>query len=78
MDILSIAQQGLSRADDVFDKAAKNVVAASLPQSQPPSGDSLSLSDQAVALLQAKAGVEANLALVHAGDEMSRKLNLLA
>ncbi|MGA3019065.1 MAG: hypothetical protein ABSF62_18230 [Bryobacteraceae bacterium] len=79
MDILSIAQQGLSRAQGELEKSAQSIAGAGLPQAQPPPGDSLSLSDRMVSLMQARNDFEASLKLAHAGDELSRKtLDLLA
>ncbi|MGO9113278.1 MAG: hypothetical protein ACLP9L_28940 [Thermoguttaceae bacterium] len=79
MDILSIAQQGLSRAQGELEKSAQSIAGAGVPQAQPPPQDSLDLSDQMVALLQAKSDFEASLTVFHSGDELSRKtLNLLA
>jgi hypothetical protein len=78
MDILSIAQQGLSRAQGELEKSAQRIAGAALPQSQPPE-DSLNLSDQMVSLLQAKTDFEASVKLAHVGAELSGKtLNLLA
>jgi hypothetical protein len=52
---------------------------AGLPQAQPPPEDSLKLSDQMVSLFEARNDFEANLTVVHVGDQLSRKsLNLLA
>ena len=79
MDILSIAQQGLSRAQGELEKAAQSIVGAGLPQAQPPPEDSLNLSDRMISLMQARNDVEASLKLAHVGDELSRKtLSLLA
>lgn len=79
MDILSIAQQGLSRAQGELEKSVQGVAGVALPNENPPPGDSLSLSDQMVSLLEAKNDFEASLKLAQVGDEPSRKsLDLLA
>ncbi len=79
MDILSIAQQGLSRAQGELEKSAQAIAGAALPQENPPPEDSLSLSDPMVLLLQAGNHFEASVKLAHVGDELSRKtLDLLA
>jgi len=79
MDILSIAQQGLSRAERELEKSAQSIAGAGLPQAQPPPEDSLHLSDQMVSLIEARNDVEASVKLVHAGGELSREtLDLVA
>ena len=79
MDILSIAQQGLSRAQGELEKSAQSIAFAALTQAQPPPEDSLNLSDRMISLMQARNDVEASLKLAHVGDELSRKtLSLLA
>jgi hypothetical protein len=79
MDILSIAQGGMNRAQDQFEQTAQNVARATLPQTQPPTQDSLSLSDQAVSLLQSKHDFAASVKLAQVGDELTKTtLNLLA
>ena len=79
MDILSIAQDGMNRAQDQFEQSAQNIVRAGLPQTQPPTQDSLSLSDQAVSLLQSKNAFEASLKLALVGDDITKTtLSLLA
>jgi hypothetical protein len=79
MDILSIAQQGLSRAQGELEKSAQSIAGAALPKAQPPPEDSLNLSDQMISLMQARNDVEASLKLAHVGDELSRNtLDLLA
>jgi hypothetical protein len=79
MDIPSIAQQGLSRAQGEVEKSAQSIAGAALTQAQPPPEDSLNLSDRMISLMQARNDVEASLKLAHVGDELSRKtLSLLA
>ncbi len=57
---------GLQRAEGQFNQAAQ---AIATPQS-----DSVDLSAQAVALIQAKNNFEANLKALQAGDEMTKTL----
>jgi hypothetical protein len=85
MDILGIAQQGLSQAQGQFDKAAQriaqvgqNQVGRNTGQSQTP-GDSVSLSDAAVSLLGAGNQYQADLGVAHTANEMEKAtLALLA
>jgi flagellar basal body rod protein FlgC len=79
MDILSIAQAGMARAQDSFEISAQNVARASLPQTQPATQDSLSLTDQAVSMLQAKGDFAANVKVAQVADDLTKAtLSLLA
>lgn len=60
------AAQGLQTSEAQFDRVAQNIAA--------PQGDLVSLSTQAVALLQAKNNFEANLKALEAGDQMTQTL----
>ncbi|HEX5228882.1 MAG TPA: flagellar basal body rod C-terminal domain-containing protein [Bryobacteraceae bacterium] len=62
--------QGIHRAETQFNQAAENI--AQDPIHSP--ADQVSLSDQAVALLQAKNSFEANTAALKVGDEMTQSL----
>ena len=62
--------QGIQRAETQFNQAAQNI--AQDPISSP--GDQVSLSDQAVALLQSKNSFEANTVALKVGDEMTQSL----
>jgi flagellar basal body rod protein FlgC len=58
--------QGLQASEAQFDQVAQNIAT--------PQDDQVSLSTQAVALLQAKNSFEANLKALEAGDEMTKTL----
>jgi flagellar basal body rod protein FlgG len=78
MQILSIAQEGMQRADEALNQAAGSIASNGLPQTQLPA-DSLSLSDQMVSLMQAKNDFQANLKVAHTADETWKKtLDLFA
>ena len=63
--------QGIQRAETQFNQVAQNI--AQGPGSTP-QGDSVDLSAQAVALIQAKNSFEANTAALKVGDEMTQML----
>jgi hypothetical protein len=68
MDILGIAQQGLSMAQDQFDKAANRIARPAPPESE-----------DVVSLLSAKNQVEANLNVLKVADDIQKKtLDILA
>jgi flagellar hook protein FlgE len=58
--------QGLQQAEGQLNQAAQAIAT--------PQGDSVDLSTQAVALIQAKTDFEANLKALEAGDEMTQTL----
>jgi flagellar basal body rod protein FlgG len=60
------AAQGLQASDAQFDLVAQNIAASP--------ADQVSLSTQAVALLQAKNSFEANLKALEAQDQMTKTL----
>ena len=65
--------QGMQRAQNQFDQAAQNI--AQWPSSSSaPQGDTVDLSAQAVALIQAKNSFEANTAAFKVGDEMTQSV----
>ena len=71
MTIGSISSlQGMQNAVNQFNQAAQNIAQDPLN----PPGDQVSLSDQAVALLQAKNNFEANTAAFKVGEEMTQTL----
>jgi hypothetical protein len=71
MDVSGIALQGLEQAQVQFDRAAQRVAAQ-------PTGDAVSLSEEAVALLTAKSQFEANLGVMKMADRIDRiAINLL-
>lgn len=57
---------GLQRAEGQLNQAAQTIAT--------PQGDSVDLSAQAVALIQAKNNFEANLKALQIGDEMTKDL----
>jgi flagellar hook-associated protein FlgK len=60
------AAQGLQASDAQFDRVAQEIAASP--------GDQVSLSTQAVALIQAKDSFEANLKALEAQDQMTKTL----
>jgi flagellar hook protein FlgE len=58
--------QGLQNSEAQFNQVAQAIAA--------PEADSVNLSAQVVALIQAKNGFEANLKALQAGDEMTKTL----
>jgi len=76
MEAVSTALQGLHRAEDLLDRTAS--LLARSPSSTAPL-DNISLSDAAVALLQAKNSYEANLGTIKVADEIQKStLTLIA
>lgn len=70
------AMGGLQQADDLLNRTASRL--ARLPLSGNSSQDQVSLSDEAVNLLQAKSSYEANLDSMKVADETQKDtLNLL-
>jgi hypothetical protein len=75
MIALNTALQGMQQAESSFDAAARRIAG---PSATPP-GDTASLSENAVALLQSKSDFQANVKTAHVADEMTRAtLNMLA
>jgi Flagellar basal body rod FlgEFG protein C-terminal len=67
--------QGMQQAETQFNQAAQNIAQQSFSSSSsPPQGDTVDLSAQAVALIQAKNSFEANTAALKVGDEMTQSL----
>jgi hypothetical protein len=58
--------QGLQNSEAQFDRVAQNIAASP--------GDQVSLSSQAVALIQAKNNFEANLKAFEVGDQLTQTL----
>jgi hypothetical protein len=78
VDLSAIALQGLERSQDRFDRASSQIAAAGLPPVDS-TGDTVNLSQAAVALLSAKDDFAANLKVMKTADEMQRvAINLLA
>ena len=76
MDLLGIAAQGMDRAQAEFEKAAGRIAGSNTPQQAP---DTVSLSDEMVALLSAKNDFTANVRSAQVAGEMDKAtLDLLA
>jgi flagellar basal body rod protein FlgG len=65
--------QGIQNSEAQFNKAAANIAQGPAP-SPSPQGDTVDLSDQAVALIQAKNSFEANTAALKVDDQMTQTL----
>jgi flagellar hook-associated protein FlgK len=65
--------EGLARAQTSFDRAADNIAKSPLVNSQSPA-DQVSLSDNMVALMNARNDYEANLKSLKTSNEMTQKL----
>jgi flagellar hook protein FlgE len=64
--------QGMQRAETQFNQAAASI--AQGPVASSSQGDTVDLSSQAVALIQAKNSFEANTAAFKVGDQMTQDL----
>ncbi len=64
--------QGMQRAETQLNQVAQNI--AQGPNLSPTQGDTVDLSAQAVALIQARNSFEANTAALKVGDEMTQTL----
>ena len=71
---LDISLQGLNRAAESFDRAATGIARASLPTAPSQGEDTVSLSAEAVALMQASNDFKANAQAFHTADEMTSYL----
>ena len=65
--------QGLTRAQESFDKAASDIARPQSVDQQNPQ-DQVSLSDSMVALMQARNDYEANLKSLETSNNMAKKL----
>jgi flagellar hook protein FlgE len=63
----------MQRAETQFNQAAQNIVQGPSIKAAP-QGDTIDLSAQAVALIQAKNSFEANTAALKVGNEMTQSL----
>jgi hypothetical protein len=70
----AISLQGMNRAAENFDRAAAGIARASLPAASPQAEDTVSLSAEAVALMQAANDFKANASAFHTADEMTQYL----
>ena len=71
---LEISLQGMNRAAENFDRAAGRIARASLPTTPSQAEDTVSLSAEAVALMQAANDFKANASALHTADEMTQYL----
>lgn len=71
---LDISLQGINRAADSFDTAATGIARASLPADPGQPEDTVALSDQTVALMQAANDYQANIQALKTSDEMTNYL----
>ena len=71
---LEISLQGLNRAAESFDRAANRIARASWPAPSSQGEDTVSLSAEAVALMQAANDFKANASVLHTADEMTQYL----
>jgi flagellar hook protein FlgE len=69
---INTALQGLSQAETTFEMAADRIARASQPNGGPE--DSVSLSDDAVSLIDARNAYEMNLRTLSVANQMSQKL----
>lgn len=77
MQAISSALGGLQQAESLLNRTANHIAQAASPSSDPT--DQVSLSDDAVSLLQAKNSYAANLGSIKVADEMQKSaLSLLA
>ncbi len=66
--------QGMQRAETQLNQVAQSIAQGPVSSSAGPEGDTVDLSAQAVALIQAKNSFEANTAALKVGDEMTQTL----
>jgi len=66
--------EGIQRAQSQFNQAANNIAHWPGPATSAPQGDQVDLSDQAIALIQAKNSFEANTAALKVSDSMTETL----
>jgi len=72
MDISSIALQGLEQADAQLNTAAARIAGAASTGGAGP--DTVSLSEEMVALMSAKTAASANIATLKTADQMQQNL----
>jgi flagellar hook protein FlgE len=68
---LAVPLAGATSAGNRFEKSAEKIARASFSQTGQ-GGDSVDLSSEAVALLEARNAFQANLKVVHTADEMTQ------
>ena len=77
MAAISNALQGLASAESQFNTAASKIAEWGLPQAGSngvPQGDTIDLSAEAVAVLQARNNFEANTKMIKVADQMDQTL----
>ena len=72
MDISAIALQGLDQASAQLDRAASNIAAAGGSSPDGAGLDTVALSEEAVALMSAKALFSANLSVLRTADQIQK------
>jgi flagellar hook protein FlgE len=70
----AISLQGMNRAAESFDRAATGIARASLSTEPSQPEDTVSLSNETVALMQAANDFKANAQALHTADEMTNFL----
>jgi flagellar basal body rod protein FlgC len=79
MEIFGIAQQGLERAQEKLETTASRVARGTRPAPAPAGPDNVDLSQEMIALMQARDGFLTNVRAIQSGDEMVQKtLDILA
>jgi hypothetical protein len=71
MQVTYTALGGLQQAEDLLKRTASRLARLPLGATTPPQ-DQVSLSDEAVSLLEAKTAFRANLGSIKVGDEMEK------
>lgn len=74
MGLLDGALQGLQRAQDAVEKSVNRIAQLPLSAEQGSGADQVSLSDEAVSLLQAKTAFEASAKVLHTAAELQKHL----
>ena len=70
----AISLQGMNRAAENFDRAASGIARASLPAEPSQPEDTVSLSEETVALMQSANDFKANAKSLQTADEMTQYL----
>lgn len=79
VDVTSVALQGLDRAQQKVEKVARRLAKAADPETASSAGDTVDLATNAVDLIEAVNLYQANLKMVRAEDELTKRtLDLLA
>ena len=79
MDVSSIALQGLEQASAQVDAAASRIASAGSSSGNPVPTDTVSLSEEMVALMSAKTAFSANVAVFKTAEQLQQSvLNVVA